>query len=141
MSIHEKAFDKLRESGYDSDDEEESSVFTTSKDLLETSRKASSAISTASKRSNSYASYEQSRKNDQERVKDVIVAGKRVFERELGDIRRDSTQVNENGEVNDQAKAIFVGQRQQAKDGHVGRSLRYMQKGVKKMAKGLDSDV
>lgn len=136
MSIHEKAFDKLRD---DSDDEKDSKVFTASKDLIRTGRQASAAIENALKGS-CHTSYEQTRKNDKDRVKDVITAGKRVFERELGESRRDSKQVDENGEVNDQAKAIFVGQRQQSKDGDVGRSLKYMQKGVKKMAKGLDSD-
>lgn len=141
MSTHEKALEKVRQRAYDSDEDDGTvSIFKASKSLLERHRDATSALNNAKNDLDTHASFQEARTKDRERVKDILVAGKRVFEREISGLRRDSKMVmpNEDEEVDAQAKAIFVGQRPQAKYGDVARSLKYVQKGVKKIVKGID---
>ena len=112
--------------------------------LLKLNRKASSAVNDAANAPDSHASFEQTRKADQQLVRALLACGKRVSERELGGLGQDATQhsMNVNDEIDAQAKAIFVGHRKDShQNGDVGRALKYIEKGVKKMTKGLDSDV
>ena len=151
LSTHDKAIDrelyrksdKFEIHGGRSDRTEEATAYLEASDtVLKLNRKAASAVNDATNASDSYAAFEQSRKQDQERVKDVLNVGKGIFSKEINGLKKDEVMSDE---VQAQANAIFAGQRKRGDEnananGHVGPSLKYMQKGVKKMVKGFDSD-
>ena len=77
-------------------------------------------------------------------MKDVLARGKQVFERELDGLEHGKAHdpTNGNDEIEAHAQAIFTGHRKQGRgNGDVGRPLKYMEKGVKRMTKGLTSDM
>ena len=79
---------------------------------------------------------------EQERVIQILKAGKRTFEKDVDNVEQQTKAVqfkDENLEVNQQAEVVFGFEQKQDRQG-TDKALKYMEKGVKKMTKGLDSD-
>ncbi|KAK3721894.1 hypothetical protein LTR37_002710 [Vermiconidia calcicola] len=110
--------------------------------LIKLSKKANRVISSEHDGPNTY---KQARKEDQERVKDILGAGKRVFDGELDAVVQQAKakqSVGGKGEAAAQAIAVFGEGTTQAGEGdETEKALRCVQKGVRKMTKALDSAV
>lgn len=146
LTMHDKTVEKARlrtnwelQTG---DNDEADSLLDASDVLVKLNRRARSAVTDAANAPDCYASYEQTGKVDKDRVKNILATGKRVFEREINGLEHGTKATKGSDEITAQANAIFVGHRKQNdENADVSRSLKYMEKGVKKMTKGLDSDV
>ena len=108
--------------------------------LLKVHRKASRAVSEESVGLASQTAYREARRADKERVKDILVAGKRVFENDIDTVEQQAKAkqlLGGNDEAAAQATAVFGTDSVMGTD----KALKYMQKGMKKMTKGLDSEM
>ena len=111
--------------------------------LLKISRKANRAISEEHNGHSNLAAYQEARQADQERVKEILAAGKRLFESDLDAIEQQHKAKQATGGSDDvaaQAAALFgSGQKNAGSSTDVDKTLRYLQKGVKNMTRGMES--
>lgn len=106
--------------------------------LSQLNRKANHAIASSSSAATGPAAYLQARAEDQERVKQILAAGKRVFEGEIEGIRR----LAGRDEAAGQAIALF-GEGGERVEGNAGveRTVECLERGVKRMTRGLEGMV
>ena len=109
--------------------------------LLSLHQKAARAISDGAAGPGSYAALEEEREKDRERTRQLLAVGKRVYERELDGIDQQAKPkdfLGVDNEVLAQANQLFGGRKVVGSDHDSDRTLKYMQKGIRKMTKGLD---
>ncbi len=109
--------------------------------LLQLNQKANNAISASSTASTGPAAYVQTCAEDQERVREILASGKRVFEGELEAVQQQarSDQAGGKGEAAAQAIALFGDGAQGTRMGaDASKTMEYIERGVKRMTKGLD---
>ena len=110
--------------------------------LIKLTKKANRVISSEQ---DGPETYNQAREDDRERVKEILAAGKRVFDGDLDAVVHEARAKQLLGGKNEaaaQAIAVFGEGAMHAGDGdETEKALRYVQKGVRKMTKALDSAV
>lgn len=107
--------------------------------MLELYRRADSKITHAFGGEGSVTTIEKNFKADAQTVKDVLAVGKRICDGELESVEQQARARELLGkkEAIEQAKGIF-GQPKQAEGQGVGRTLEYVERGVRRMVKGLE---
>ena len=112
--------------------------------LLKLNRKCGRAISDAQIEQGNIAALYQKRSEDKQRVKDILAAGKRAFANDIDAIEQQAKArklMGADDEITEQANAVFGDRRGQACEGSdAGKSLKYLEKGVRKMTKGIAFD-
>ena len=148
LTMHEKAFGHGKGAATangrnDGSDRVNSTnaLLSSSDQILKLHRKASHTINDGTNRPNNYASLEQTLDEDRERVNQILAAGKRVFTNELDAVSKADSHMNGSDEAVAQAENLFGSRKRAENEAEAERALRYLHKGVRKMTKGVESEV
>ncbi|KAK5175635.1 uncharacterized protein LTR77_000774 [Saxophila tyrrhenica] len=111
-------------------------------ELLQVHKQANHHISASNTNSTAPADYMQARQDDRERVKQILAAGRRVFEGELEAVKEQSRagEAGGKGEAASLAIGLFGDGAKMDDNGDAGKTLSYLERGVRRMTKGLNED-